>query len=228
MIFRIFLIVLLANISACTIQTTAKSVVESAISAHGDLLNYTNLKNFKYKKTSFTVDPKGAVTDTLIQYFSLPSLRQTILETNDSLRIIFEDGAIRKSNNLPEKSTKYKRIIEGANFIFFQPFKLKDKGALIEYLGQKVFDFSDSSLDYIKVTYPNSTDIWYFFFDQKTRRVKANAVDHNGKISLILNDSLQWHKKLLVHSKRRSFLSNSNFDLIRLQASYEYKMLSIE
>ena len=57
---------------------------------------------------------------------------------------------------------------------------------------------------------------------------EIHRVDHNGKISLILNDSLQWHKNLLVHSRRRSFLSNSNFELIRLQASYKYKMLSVE
>jgi hypothetical protein len=119
-------------------------------------------------------------------------------------------------------------MIEGANFVFFQPFKLKDKGTQIEYLGLRGTSFSEKPLEQIRVTYPNSNDIWYFFFDQETKYVLANAVDHSGKISLILNDSLQWHKNLFVHSRRRSFLSNSNFELIRLQASYKYKMLSVE
>jgi hypothetical protein len=58
--------------------------------------------------------------------------------------------------------------------------------------------------------------------------VVANAVLHEGKMSLIVNDSLQWHKNMLVHHYRTSYLSNTNFELIRPQARYLYTMLAVK
>ena len=229
MIYRIVLIVLLASLGGCSTQKSqGESLVEESILAHGGLNNYTNLQDFRYEKTSYTLDAQKITNDTLVQQFEIPRFGTTILITEDSLRITLQNENIQTSKQLDSDQQNYKGIIEGANFVFFQPFKLKDKEAQIEYLGLRSSGFSVKPLEQIRVTYPNSNDIWYFFFDQETKYVLANAVDHNGKISLILNDSLQWHKNLFVHSRRRSFLSNSNFELIRLQASYKYKMLSVE
>jgi len=228
-IYRFLLIVLLASLGGCSTQKSqGESLVQESILAHGGLNNYANLRDFRYEKTSYTLDAQEIINDTLVQQFEIPRFGKTILITEDSLRITLEKENIQTSKQLDSNQQNYKSIIEGANFVFFQPFKLKDKGAQIEYLGLRSSGFSKKPLEQIRVTYPISNDIWYFFFDQETKYVLANAVDHNGKISLILNDSLQWHKNLFVHSRRRSFLSNSNFELIRLQASYKYKMLSVE
>ena len=229
MIYRIVFIVLTAILGGCsTPKSQGEVVVEESILAHGGLNNYANLQDFRYEKTSYTRDAQEVINDTLIQQFEIPRLGTTILITEDSLRITLQNENIQTSKELNSDQQNYKSIVEGANFVFFQPFKLKDKGAQIEYLGLKSPGFSEEPLEQIRVTYPNSSDIWYFFFDYETKHVVANAVDHDGKVSLILNDSLQWHKNLFVHSRRRSFLSNSNFELIRLQASYKYKMLSLE
>ena len=229
MINRIVLIVLLASLGGCSTQKSqGESLVEESILAHGGLRNYTHLQDFRYEKTSYTLDAEEKINDTLVQLFEIPRLGTTILITKDSLRITLENEVVQTSKPLVSDQQTYKGIIEGANFVFFQPFKLKDQGAQIEYLGLINPSFSEKTLEQIRVTYPNSNDTWYFFFEPETKYVLANAVDHNGKISLILNDSLQWHKNLFVHSRRRSFLSNSNFELIRLQASYKYKMLSVE
>ncbi len=229
MIYRIVLIALLAGLGGCSIpKSQGESLVEESIFAHGGLNNYTHLQDFRYEKTSYTLDTQEIINDTLVQQFEIPKFGTTILITEDSLRITLQNENIQTSKPLNSDQQNYKGIIEGANFVFFQPFKLKDTGAEIEYLGLRSSGFSEKPSEQIRVTYPNSTDIWYFFFDQETKYILANAVDHNGKMSLILNDSLQWYKNLLVHSRRRSFLSNSNFELIRLQASYKYKMLSLE
>lgn len=229
MIYRIVLIVLLAGLGRCSTQKSqGESLVEESILAHGGLKNYTHLQDFRYEKTSYTLDAQEIINDTLVQQFEIPRFHTTTLITEDSLRITLENENIQTSKPIDSDQQNYKSIIEGANFVFFQPFKLKDQGAQIEYLGLINPSFSKKPLEQLRVTYPNSNDIWYFFFDQETKYVLANAVNHNGKISLILNDSLQWHKNLFVHSRRRSFLSNSNFELIRLQASYKYKMLSTE
>ncbi|MEK9559726.1 MAG: hypothetical protein VW010_03325 [Flavobacteriaceae bacterium] len=229
MIYRIVYIALLASLGGCSSpKSQGELVVLESILAHGGLNNYASLQDFRYEKTSYTLDAQEVINDTLVQQFEIPRLGTTILITEDSLRITLQNENIQTSKELNSSQQNYKSIIEGANFVFFQPFKLKDKGAQIEYLGLKSPGFSEEPLEQIRVTYPNSSDIWYFFFDHETKYVLANAVDHNRKVSLILNDSLQWHKNLLVHSRRRSFLSNSNFELIRLQASYKYKMLSVE
>ena len=229
MIYRIVFIALLASFGGCSSsKSQGELVVEESILAHGGLNSYTNLQDFRYEKTSYTLDAQEVINDTLVQQFEIPRLGTTILITEDSLRITLQNENIQTSKELNSGQQNYKSIIEGANFVFFQPFKLKDQGAQIEYLGLKSPGFSEKPLEQIRVTYPNSSDIWYFFFDHETKYLLANAVDHNRKISLILNDSLQWHKNLLVHSRRRSFLSNSNFELIRLQAGYKYKMLSLE
>ncbi len=229
MIYRIVFIALLASLGGCSSpKSQGELVVEESILAHGGWNNYTNLQDFRYEKTSYTLDAQEIINDTLVQQFEIPQLGTTILITEDSLRIKLQNEIIKTSKPLGNDQQNYKNIIEGANFVFFQPFKLKDKGAQIEYLGLRSPSFSEKPLEQIRVTYPNSNDIWYFFFDHETKYVLANAVNHKGKISLILNDSLQWHKNLLVHSRRRSFISNSNFELIRLQASYKYKMLSAE
>ena len=229
MIYRIVLIVLLASLGGCSTQKSqGESLVEESILAHGGLKNYTHLQDFRYEKTSYTLDAEEIINDTLVQQFEIPRFGTTILITEDSLRITLQNENIQTSKQLDSDQQNYKSISEGANFVFFQPFKLKDKGAQIEYLGLSSPSFSEKPLEQVRVCYPNSDDIWYFFFDHETKYVLANAVDHNGKMSLILNDSLQWHKNLLVHSLRRSFVSNSNFELIQLQASYKYKMLSVE
>lgn len=229
MIYRVVLTVLLASLIGCsTEKSQGELLVEKSILAHGGLKNYTNLKEFRYEKTSYTLDAQELINDTLVQQFEIPRFGTTILITEDSLRITLQNENVQTSKQLDSDQQNYKSIIEGANFVFFQPFKLKDKGAQIEYLGLSSPSFSEKPLEQIRVSYPNSDDIWYFFFDHETKYVLANAVDHNGKMSLILNDSLQWHKNLLVHSLRRSFVSNSNFELIQLQASYKYKMLSVE
>jgi len=116
-ICRLLLIILLTGLGGCSTQKSqGESLVEKSILAHGGLKNYSNLQDFRYEKTSYTLDAQEIINDTLVQ-----------------------------------------------------PFKLKDKGTQIEYLGLKSPSFSEKPLEQIKVTYPNSNDIWYFFFDHETK-----------------------------------------------------------
>ena len=170
MIYRFLLIVLLASLGGCSTQKSqGESLVQESILAHGGLNNYTNLRDFRYEKTSYTLDAQEIINDTLVQQFEIPRFGTTILITEDSLRITLQNEIIQTSKQLDSDQQNYKSMIEGANFVFFQPFKLKDKGTQIEYLGLKSPSFSEKPLEQIKVTYPNSNDIWYFFFDHETK-----------------------------------------------------------
>ena len=170
MICRLLLIILLAGLGGCSTQKSqGESLVEKSILAHGDLKNYSNLQDFRYEKRSYTLDAQKIINDTLVQQFEIPRFGTTILITEDSLRITLQNEIIQTSNQLDSDQQNYKSMIVGANFVFFQPFKLKDKGIQIEYLGLRSPSFSEKSLEQIRVIYLNSNDIWYFFFDHETK-----------------------------------------------------------
>ncbi|MEL0272184.1 MAG: hypothetical protein VW932_03705, partial [Flavobacteriaceae bacterium] len=64
MIYRIVFIVFLASLGACSIQESqGELLVKESILAHGGLNNYTNLRDFRYEKTSYNLDAKEIIND---------------------------------------------------------------------------------------------------------------------------------------------------------------------
>jgi len=209
--------------------------IEKSIAAHGGYQNFEQLENLSYRKSTYVLNEEGQPLDSLIQTFIHPSINQTQLAylqhdisylaemKDESLTLFVDDQPSEEASLL----STHKNLIDAANFIFFQPFKLRDQKAVLSNEGIKQLEVSEGlmQLQVIGVSYPESTDRWYFFFDLNTDQVLANAVWHNEKMSLILNEEMQWHHGLLVHRKRTSYLSNQEFELIHPQASYTYKML---
>ena len=211
-------------------------LVNASIKAHGGYEAYLNLKDFNYLKTTLTSRTDGALQDTLLQAISLPRLDETYLQYHkDNLN--YETHQYRGTTELLKEGlnikdslliAEHRRIVDGANFVFFQPFKLKDRKAQLRYQGVIDLPLAEhtTQVHHLKVAFEGSSDTWHFFLDTEDHRVVANAVDHNGKMSLITNDSMQWHQGLLVHKSRTSYLSNEDFEIIRPQATYEYEMIS--
>lgn len=209
--------------------------IENSIAAHGGYQNFEHLENLSYRKTTYVLNEEGQPIDSLIQTFIHPSINQTQLAyiqhdisyfaemQNESLTLFVDDQPSEETSLL----LTHKNLIDAANFIFFQPFKLRDQKAVFTDHGIKQLKISErlTPLRVIGVNYSESNDRWYFFFDPNTFQVRANAVWHIEKMSLILNEEMQWHHGLLVHHKRTSYLSNQDFELIRPQASYTYEML---
>jgi hypothetical protein len=227
---------LVAIIASCATHNSASEKVERAIEAHGGYTAFQEIENFRYLKRTYSINDEGIVTDTLAQFLYHESVNHTQLQyqRSDTLFVAEDrEGIISLTiNDLPIKDpntlNSQRKLIEAANYIFFQPFKLRDPNAVLNPAGLKRLNLSGKlkEVEVIAVAYPDSDDKWYFFFDPKTHKVVANAVNHNGKMSLITNDAMQWYQGLLVHKTRTSYLSNADFELIRPQASYEYEMVS--
>jgi hypothetical protein len=219
-------------------ENKAFALIDMAIEAHGGMSSYLNLHKLHYQKTSITINKENQAVDSLVQHLKHPTVHET------EVQFIASDRRLKARYNGTELSaeidglTQYdkavlsslRNTIDAANFVFFQPFKLRDTSAQLRYLGNRTLALTEKNLavEALLVNYPNSKDQWYFFFDSKTKQVVANAVLHEGKMNLIVNDSLQWHKNMLVHHYRTSYLSNTNFELIRPQARYLYTMLVFE
>lgn len=219
---------------------TSIRLIDSAIEAHGGQSAYEQLKDLSYIKTTHTYDSLEQVSDTLVQrihHNRLGHIRLTYkndrglneIEEKDEQLSVRLNGVVQYDTALIKNA---KSTADGARFVFFQPFKLKDSLVRLKALGRRTLSHKENQLseevEVVEATYPNSSDIWYFFFDPETDRLLANAVNHNGKMSLITNDSLQWHKGMLVHRFRTSYLSNEQFELIRVQAHYDYEMRDLD
>jgi hypothetical protein len=223
-------------ITSCATNNSASEKVEKAIEAHGGYTAFQEIENLRYLKRTYSLNKEGVVTDTLIQFLYHETVNHTQLryQSSDTMFVTEDRGGVIAVtiNELPLNDSttlkSHQKLIDAANYIFFQPFKLRDHNAVLKPIGRKQLHLSKGlkEVEVIAVTYPNSDDKWYFFFDSKTHKVMANAVNHNGKMSLITNDAMQWHQGLLVHKTRTSYLSNENFELIRPQAFYEYEMVS--
>lgn len=235
MIHSIRFVLLMVFITSCATNTSVSDKVEKAIEAHGGYSAFQEIEHLRYLKRTYSLNKEGVVTDTLIQYLYHETVNHTQLryQRSDTVLVAEDRGEMLALtvNELPLNDAitlkSQRKLIEAANYIFFQPFKLRDPNAVLNPLGRKQLNLSGvlKEVEVIAVNYSDSDDKWYFFFDPKTDQVVANAVDHNGKMSLITNDSMQWHQGLLVHKARTSYLSNEDFELIRPQASYEYEMI---
>ena len=235
MIRSIRFVLLMVIITSCATNNSAREKIEKAIEAHGGYTAFHEIENLRYLKRTYSLNKEGIVTDTLIQFLYHETVNHTQLryQRSDTVFVAEDRGGViaLTINELPLNDSttlkSHQKLIDAANYIFFQPFKLRDPNAVLNPLGRKQLNLSGvlKEVDAIAVAYPNSDDKWYFFFDPSTHRVLANAVDHNGKMSLITNDAMQRHQGLLVHKVRTSYLSNEDFELIRAQASYEYEMV---
>jgi len=232
-LIRVLLLFLITSCANNRIEISNR--IEKSITAHGGYQNFEQLENLSYRKSTYVLNEEGQPVDSLIQTFIHPSINQTQLaylqhdisylaEMKDESLLLFVDDQPSEEASL---LSTHKNLIDAANFIFFQPFKLGNQKAVFSDHGIKQLTISrrTTPLQVIGVSYPESTDRWYFFFDLNTLQVRANAVWHNEKMSLILNEEMQWHHGLLLHHKRTSYLSNQNFELIRPQATYTYEML---
>lgn len=214
----------------------ALKIIDQSIAAHGGYASYTNFENLGYKKTTYTYLEASQIADTLVQQVANNQLGHIRLRhQNDEGLYEIEEAdeqlSVRLNRAVQHDSTlidNAKSTIDGAQFVFFQPFKLKDSSVKLTLLADHNLALEDKQIQVkvVKATYPNSSDQWYFFFDKASDVLVANAVNYNGKMSLITNDSLQWHHGMLVHRFRTSYLSNEQFEPIRVQARYDYEMLA--
>lgn len=222
----------------CNETPNPTSIIQKSIEAHGGQSLWESIQKIEYLKEIKLYDSLGQLEQTILQkhYHQWnPSLSIMEWNVNGSLQrveknpngiAVFENGEmVTEHRDIPAIT----RIMDAALYVFWQPFKLLDKNAIITYDGINQL-MGNQEVHTIRIQYseePN-TDIWHYYFDTETYLLKATQVTHNGQISLIMNEAVEEDTGLFLNKLRKSYFINADRSIQYLRADYVYTIVSFE
>lgn len=228
----------LTIVGACQSPSVdATDLVRQSIEVHGGLQAYRQLDSLSWLKTTRLWEPDGSLESekTQLQTFvggESPSMilswRQDStfyqIESNRSITR-YRMGDVILSQG--EEVEQAKKLARSAAYVFFQPFKLLDTGTALLYEGDLVLG-DTLPVQVVRVGYmgdDENSDIWRYYFDDNKRLV-ANSVEHNNRISLIVNLSYQRDPDsgLLLNRRRKSYFVDSLLQINYQRADYLYEL----
>lgn len=235
LILPLLLVFLLVN--QCKPPDSATALLHKSLEAHGGKALWEQVATISYTKTTTLYTENGAVEKTIQQQHQnqlRPFGATQIWPTPEgTYRADLAPNAFTLTlNDTPvDDATAIAAALESihsAFYVFWQPYKLLDTAAQLEFIGPKTL-FNQREALVLKVTYPtlDTTDVWHYFFDPNTYRLIATAVEHNGKISLITNDAYETQTGLFLNRKRSSYFVDKDFNPHYRRASYDYKVENI-
>ena len=223
----------------CAKQQTAETILEKAIAAHGGFEKSKLFKKITYLKTTYLYDSIGNATRTIEREITheWKPLR-TLMEWNEGdarFKVEWHKNKLNayKNGRLATDTMDtlaLRRSLEAAFYVFWQPFKLLDKGTTVELVGlttllgkteEEVFD--------LKITYPKDSrgHVWHYYVDVQTFLLRATEVTHDGRTSIIFNDSIEKMTGLQLNKKRSSYRIKKD-TIAQLLAQYDYRILGFE
>ncbi len=215
-------------------EPTASELIDKSIRAHGSWDSYEDFDEISLQKNIILFTEEGAVESQWTEhqefryypfYFASvgwfkDSVYKRITYDGERISYLISDSVSDPNAELEQKNLER---IRAAEFVLFQPFKLKDTLAQKEYTGKRVL-FDSVEVSEVKITYPKSDDVWWFYFDRGGVLV-ANRVLHNGRYSLIENLDFQEHDGLYLHKHRKSYFVDSLLNKKYLRAEYFYDIV---
>ncbi|MDC8003060.1 hypothetical protein POV27_03300 [Aureisphaera galaxeae] len=233
---RILFLLCLVLFYGCAkeVEPTPEALIDQSIQVHGGWEGYENLDAIEIRKLVKLFDENGYLESQDRQYQNFTKVPRYKTRIHGiwggAVREISYDGSevfTSINDSIVQDSITSQtalKTIQSAEFVFFQPFKLRDSNAQMEYVGKRVL-FDTIPVSEIKVNYSNSKDTWWFYFDEGNRCV-ANKVLHNGRYSLIENLEFQEYKGLLLHKHRKSYFVDSLLNKQYLRAEYFYDVVN--
>ena len=215
----------------------ARELVERSVEAHGGLEAYQNLDRISWDKTTWLYDEVGILeSENIQQQVYQGGDEPTVIlrwrkdstfyeiESNQAITRYRLGDVILSEGEEVEQAEKQAR---SAAYVFFQPFKLLDQGTNLFYEGALIIGDS-LDVEVVRVSYEGddeNADVWRYYFDQESRLV-ANSVEHQGRISLIMNLEYQEDpvSGLLLNKRRKSFFVDSTLGIKYLRAVYLYEI----
>ena len=232
--FGFFMLFSLCLIGCETKEITADEIVQKSIDAHGGIESWNKLTHLEFDKTTILYTQDGTIEKEIVQrqlFLLKPtlegSLRSKGLMKND---LYFHGDAFSKVINdsvfmvtEPAELEVARNTFFAAHYVVCQPFKLQDKGVILDYIGEELLD--GKKVHTLNVSYSTddeNSDIWTYYFDIDTYQLVANKVDHNGNISMIQNLEFDSKTSLTFNAHRKSYTILEN-DSTFLRAEYFYK-----
>ena len=215
----------------------AKEIVLKSLEAHGGKKTWERTKKVSYTKATTLFTEQGAVEKEVYQnhevYFQPFKAMMTWQEGATTNTAQLENDSLMlqrnsKSVTTPKVLQETKAVIEGAYYVFWQPYRLLEPEAWLELLGTRTL-FNGKKTIEVLVCYSDApeADRWHYFFDENSYRLVATGVVHQGRRSLITNDAYQTRKGIVLNRLRTSYFTDANFQPKYKRASYVYTVTDV-
>ena len=221
---------------SCAQKLNASVLLEKSLVAHGGKKAWSIVSEISYLKNIELYDSIGKLEKEInqkIKHTWNPS--STKIEWNnfdDHYVALHREEKIElfKNNQIVLDSQEVAKAYDntkGALYVFWQPYKLIDSNARLDYIG--LVTLLDSiSVHSLKVSYPldPTADVWHYYFNEENFMLEATQVNHDERISLIINESFEDKTGLFLNKTRKSYLVDSLGKIKYLRAAYKYAITS--
>ena len=221
---------------SCAQKLNASVLLEKSLVAHGGKKAWSIVSEISYLKNIELYDSIGKLEKEInqkIKHTWNPS--STKIEwgnvDNDYVAILREEKIeLFKNNQMVLDSQEVAKAYDntkGALYVFWQPYKLIDSNARLDYIG--LVTLLDSiSVHSLKVSYPLDpiADVWHYYFNEENFMLEATQVNHDERISLIINESFEDKTGLFLNKTRKSYFVDSLGKIKYLRAAYKYAITS--
>lgn len=229
---------LLLILFGCNKAPEPMTIIKKSIVAHGGQALWESFKKIEYLKEIKLYDSLGTLEQTIMQMHTHEwQPKKSVMEWNPNgtfQRVektaegisVFENGeAVTATQDLDAMN----KIMDAALYVFWQPYKLFDDQAMLTYEGTTQL-LGNQKVHQIRIHYDDDpqADIWHYYFDVDTYRLKASQVNHDGRISLIMNESVEENTGLFLNQVRKSYFVNPDLSIRYLRAAYFYTIISYE
>jgi hypothetical protein len=213
-------------------------IQKSLEEAHGGKVAWETPSVLIYEKTTTLYDSLTNVERAIKQRFHNTlkpefTSKVTWIEDNVEKRIVFdgkETFVYEDEIQITDKKAveAARKEIMASQYVLWQPYKLFSDEATLENEG--IVRLEDKTYAYmIKVTYPDSDTIWWYYFDADTFLFKENLIQHSESVySQIVNLKQEEKTGLKLHQDRKSFKINVKKDHKYLRAVYHYDIIELK
>lgn len=221
---------------SCAQKLNASVLLEKSLVAHGGKKAWSIVSEISYLKNIELYDSIGKLekeinqkikhtwnpSSTKIEWGNIDNRYVTILR-EEKIELFKNNQMVLDSQEVAKAYDNTK----GALYVFWQPYKLIDSNARLDYIG--LVTLLDSiSVHSLKVSYPldPTADVWHYYFNEENFMLEATQVNHDERISLIINESFEDKTGLFLNKTRKSYFVDSLGKIKYLRAAYKYAITS--
>lgn len=228
-----FLIILCVS---CSGKITSEELIEKAIDAHGGMEAWRSIDEITYSKRIVLYDSLGTIESDQTKthtYKFKPTLTATMTWRQDSahyqVNYSEEKTSVFLNDSLVQDVAllqKFEKEVEGAYYVYWMPYRLTEKNAELDYQGIAQLP-SDGKVHKLQVSYPDSWNVWLYYFDIETFKLIATEVYHEPTSSFIKNLKYETKTGLSLNAERQSYRIDEAGEIMFKRADYYYTIENV-
>ncbi len=221
---------------SCEKKLTAEQLINLSLEAHGGKDAWEAIEKISYSKQTILYDSLGTVesNQTKVHAYNFkPTFAATMTWREDSMGYsvsyseektsLFINDSLVVDTALLEK---FENEVRAAYYVYWMPYKLMDENAELKYEGMQKWP-SEGKVHKLEVSYPDSWNIWSYYFDPETYKLVGTEVYHEPTTSFIKNTKYETGTGLFLNAERQSYHIDEAGDILYKRADYFYTVLKI-